>query len=95
MMEKTLITILQCLDRASSGCQLGYITRHTNIMDPLDYLNTLEQNGFVQRCQSDGWSPAGYPRFEITLSGRQQLRKIEVSNIHIPIRVLEKALSEH
>jgi len=95
MMEKSLIKILQCLDRASSGCQLGYITHHTNIMDPLDYLNTLEENGFVQRCQCDGWSPTGHPKFEITPNGRQQLRNFEISGIHIPIRVLEKVLAEH
>ena len=94
-MERTLIKILQCLNRASSACQLQYITRHTNITDPLDYLKLLEENGFVQRIQSDEWSPTGYPKFEITQNGRHQLRSSEISSIHIPLRVLEKALTEH
>lgn len=95
MMEKPLIRILQCLERASSGCQLDYITHHTNITEPLEYLNILEQNGFVRRCPCDGWSPTGYPKFEITRKGHQQLRKIEISGVQIPIHVLEKALTEH
>jgi DNA-binding IclR family transcriptional regulator len=94
-METKLIKILQCLDRASSGCPLGYITRHTNIPEPLSLLEVLEENDLVQRCSCDGWSPIGHPRFEISAKGSQKLRDIEASSIQIPIRVLEKAFVGH
>jgi hypothetical protein len=94
-MEKKLITVLQCLDRSKSGCQLGYVTLHTNIPEPLPLLEILEEDGLVQRCLGDGWSPAGHPMFEITTNGRQTLRKIELTSISIPTRILAKAYAEH
>ncbi|MFW9830766.1 MAG: hypothetical protein ACFFD8_03230 [Candidatus Thorarchaeota archaeon] len=94
-MEEKMIKVLQCLDRASSGCQLGYITHHTNITEPLPLLESLEEIEFVQRCPCDGWSTAGHPKFEITTKGRQQLRSFEVSNVHIPISILRKAFVSH
>lgn len=94
-MEKKLIKILQCLDRSASGCQLGYVTHHTNILDPLPFLETLEEHGFVQRCPCNGWSASGHPKFEITKQGRQQLREVEINSVSIPIRILAKAYAEH
>ncbi|MDO8122982.1 MAG: hypothetical protein Q6364_01185 [Candidatus Hermodarchaeota archaeon] len=94
-MEIKLVRILQCLDRSSSGCPLGHITRHTNIPEPLSLLDILEENNLVQRCSCDGWSPTGHPQFEITSKGSQKLREIEASSIHIPIRILEKAYVGH
>lgn len=94
-MEIKLIRILQCLNRSSSDCPIGYITRHTNIPEPLSLLNLLEENGLVQRRPCDGWSATGYPLFEISSKGSQKLREIEASAIHIPIQVLEKAYVGH
>lgn len=94
-MEQKLIKILQCLDRSASGCQIGYVTHHTNVLNPLPLLETLEENGFVQRCACNGWSPTGHPKFEITQQGRQQLREIEMSRVSVPIRILAKAYAEH
>jgi hypothetical protein len=94
-MEKKLITVLQCLDRSKSGCQLGYVTLHTNIPEPLPLLEILEEEGLVKRCPCDGWSPSGHPMFEITPNGHSRLREIELDSVSIPIRILARAYAEH
>jgi hypothetical protein len=91
-MERKMIKILQVLDRASCYCPLGYISMHTNIVEPLKLLEALEEEGYVCRCKPDEWSPSGHPMFEITPKARQELRQIEADIIQIPLRVVAEKL---
>jgi len=91
-MEGKMIRILQVLDRASCACPLGYISLHTNVVEPLEILDVLEGEGYVHRCAGGDWSPSGYPMFEITPKARQALRQIETNVLQIPLRVITQTL---
>jgi len=91
-MEKKMMKILQVLDRASCYCPLGYISQHTNIVEPLKIMEALEKEGYVRCCEWDGWSPSNYPQFEITPKARQELRQIETAVLQIPLRVVAQTL---
>lgn len=91
-MEKKMIKILQVLDRASSYCPLGYISLHTNIIEPLKIMDILEKEGYVHRRKWDGWSPSNYPQFEITPKARQEIRKLEADVLQIPLGVIAQTL---
>jgi hypothetical protein len=92
-MEESLVRILQILDRAGSGCPLGYITRHTNIIAPLPVLETLEKDGCVSRVKSNTWSPTGQPLFEMTEKGRTMLRQVEASALQVSLKLVEETLT--
>lgn len=93
-MEQKMIKILQVLDRASGGaCPLGYISLHTNIVDPLKLLEALEEEGYCRKCPVSGWSPTGYPKFEITPKGRSALRELETEMLHTPLSLVAQALT--
>ncbi|MDH5362224.1 MAG: hypothetical protein OEW84_02805 [Aigarchaeota archaeon] len=92
-MEKKMIKILQVLDRASCFCPLGYVSLHTNIVEPLKILEALEEKGYVRRCECDDSksvqiSPSYYPMFEISPRGRQELRQMETNVLQIPLSVV-------
>jgi len=91
-MERQMIKILQVLDRASCYCPLGYISLHTNIVEPLNLLKALEEEGYVRCCEWDGWSPSNYPQFEITPQARQELRRLEANMLQIPMSVVAEKL---
>jgi len=91
-MEKKMIKILQVLDRASCCCPLGYISLHTNIVEPLKLLEALEEEGYVHRAEVDSWSPSNHPRFEITPKARQELRHVELETLSIPMNILAEKL---
>jgi hypothetical protein len=91
-MEKKIIRILQVLDRANCCCPLGYITLHTNIVDPLKMLESLEREGYVRRAEYDEWSPSGHPQFEITQKARQELRRLQSIVFKTPLKVMAQTL---
>ena len=92
-MKEKMIRILQTLDRASSPCPLGYVSLHTNIVDPFKIMEALEGEGYCSCCPDSDWSPSGSPMFEITAKGRQELREIEASVLQVPLSVLAQALA--
>lgn len=87
-MEDKMIKILQLLDRAQCACPLPYITLHTSIIEPLGYLETLENEGYVQRCESKSWSPSSGLKFQITPNARQKLRELEGEVLRVPLQVV-------
>lgn len=91
-MEKKMIKILQVLDRASCYCPLGYISLHTNVIEPLKILELLEEEGYVCRSECDNWSPSNYPMFKITPKARQELRQLEANILQIPLKVVAQKL---
>lgn len=95
--ERKMVKILQVLDRASCFCPLGYISLHTNIIDPLNILKALEENGYVRRCECDDpkaaqISPSYHPIFEISPRGRQELRQLEAEMLQIRLSVVAEKL---
>lgn len=92
-MEKTMIKILQVLDRASCSCPLGYISLHTNVIDPLEILEALEEEGYAQRCPVSDWSSSSYPMFEITTKARNELRELEANMLQIPLRIVAERIA--
>ena len=92
-METKIIRILQVLDRASCACPLGYISLHTNVVEPLKIMETLENEGYVNRCPVSDWSTSGHPMFEVTPKARKELRELEVNVLQIPLRVIAQTLS--
>lgn len=94
-MKEKIIRILQTLDRASSPCPLGYISFHTNIVEPLEIMEALESEGYCRCCPSSDWSPSGSPMFEIVSKGRQELREIEANVLQVPLSVLAQALTDN
>lgn len=93
-METKMIRILQVLDRASCACPLGYISLHTNVVEPLKIMEILENEGYVNRCQVSDWSSSGHPMFEITLKARKELRELEKQILRIPLNVIARAERE-
>lgn len=87
-MEEKMIKILQLLDRAGCACPLGYVTLHTSIIEPLGFLEILEKEGYVQRCESKNWSPSSGLKFQITRSAQQKLRELEGEVLRVPLQVV-------
>lgn len=83
-MERKMIKILEVLARAGCFCPLGYISLHTNIVEPLKILNILKEKNYVVCCTGDGWSPSNYPQFMITAKAIQELRRLEFEMIKMP-----------
>lgn len=94
-MEGKIIKILQTLDRASSPCPLGYISLHTNIVEPLKIMEALEREGYCRRCPTDDWSPSMFPIFEITPKARRELRELETSVLQVPLSVVAQTLARN
>lgn len=92
-MEKEMIRILQVLDRASCYCPLGYISMHTNIVEPLKLLEALEEEGYVSRCEPDEWSASRYPMFQITPKARRELRQMEAEALQVPLKAVAEKLA--
>ncbi|KON31101.1 hypothetical protein AC482_01980 [miscellaneous Crenarchaeota group-15 archaeon DG-45] len=93
-METKMVKILQVLSRASCYCPLGYISLHTNIIEPLQILEALEEEGYVVRCKCNDWSPSNYPQFMITPKARQSLGQIEADVFKIPKNFVVERLAE-
>jgi hypothetical protein len=87
-MEEKMIKILQVLDRSGDACSLGYITLHTSIIEPLELLEILEREGYVQRCKRNSWSPSSGLRFQIAPSAKQKLRELEGEVLRVPLQVV-------
>ena len=87
-MEEKMIKIMQVLDRAGCECPLGYITLHTSVIEPLEILEILEKEGYVQRCEAKGWSPSSGLKFKITPSARRKLRELEGEVLRVPLQVV-------
>lgn len=87
-MEDKMIRILQLLDRAQCACPLPYITLHTSIIEPLGYLENLETEGYVERCESKNWSPSSGLKFQITRNARRKLRELEGEVLRVPFQVV-------
>jgi len=92
-MERKMLRILQVLDRASCACPLGYISLHTNIVDPLNILNALDKGGYCRRCPTSDWSPSVHPMFEITPKAREELRELEANVLQVPLSLVAKTLT--
>lgn len=92
-MENDTIKILKVLDRASCACPLGYITLHTNIIQPLEIVKTLVREGYCCQSTVNGWSGSGHPKFEITPMGRHKLRELEANVLQIPMRIVLQKLA--
>jgi len=82
--ERKMIKILEVLAKAGCFCPLGYISLHTNIVEPQKILNVLKEKGYVVCCTWNGWSPSNYPQFMITPNAIQELRRLEAEMIKIP-----------
>ena len=93
-LEGKKIKILQVLERASCPCPPDYITLHTNIAEPLNLLNALEEEGYVHCLEDNHWSPSRPLQFEITLKARQELRQIESLWLRIPLNTVAKVAAE-
>jgi len=93
-MENDMMKILKVLDRASCACPLGYVTRHTNIIQPLEAIKALEKEGYCCQSPVDGWSASGHPKFEITPMGRHKLRELEANVLQIPLRTVLQNLAQ-
>jgi hypothetical protein len=87
-MEEKMIKILQVLDRSGDACSLGYVTLHTSIIEPLELLESMEKEGYVQRCKRNSWSPSSGLRFQITPSARQKLRQLESEVLRVPLQIV-------
>jgi DNA-binding IclR family transcriptional regulator len=87
-MEEKMIKILQLLDRVECPCPLSYITLHTSIIEPLEFLEVLEKQGYVQRSESKSWSPSSGLKFKITPNARQKLRDLEAEVVRVPLQVV-------
>ncbi len=87
-MEDKMIKILQLLDRAQCACPLPYITLHTGIIEPIEFLENLENEGYVQRCESRNWSPSSGLKFQITPNARRKLRELESEVLRVPLQVV-------
>jgi hypothetical protein len=48
-MENRKASILRTLNMGGGCCPLGYIVIHTNIVEPLPFLESLEEEGYVRR----------------------------------------------
>jgi hypothetical protein len=94
-MEGKMLRILQTLDVASSPCPLGYISLHTNIVEPLKIMEALESEGYCRRCPSGDWSPSRSPMFEITQKARQELKQLEASVLQVPLSVVAQTLTRN
>ena len=94
-MKEKMIRILQTLDRASSPCPLGYVSFHTNIVDPFKIMEAMAGEGYCRCCPSSDWSPSGSPMFEIAPKGKQELREIEASVLQVPLSVLAQTLTSN
>ena len=92
-MEKRMASILRALNMGSGCCPLGYIVIHTNIVEPLPFLESLEKEGYVRRINDDGWSPASSPKFEITEKARKKLREMDSAGLTIPLKAIETAVA--
>jgi hypothetical protein len=92
-MERKMIKILQVLDRASCACPLGYISIHTNVVEPLKIMEALENEGYVFRCPVSDWSSSGYPMFEITPKARHELRELEANVLQVSLSVVAEKLA--
>jgi len=91
-MDKKLVKILEVLEKASCPCPLGYITIHTNIINP-KLLEKLVEEGYVQRMDSDNKSSqANYPLFSITEKARHELRQLEAPSLYTPLKVVAQKL---
>ena len=87
-MEEKMIKILQVLDRTGEACPLGYITLHTSIVEPMEFREILEKEGYVQRCKRNSWSPSSGVRFQITPNAKQKLRELEGEVLRVPLQVV-------
>lgn len=92
-MERKMLKILQVLDRASCACPLGYISLHTNIVEPLNILRALEKEGYCRQCPTSDWSPSGHPMFEITSKARRELRELEANVLQVPLSRVAQTLT--
>ena len=92
-MEKRMASILRALSMGSGCCPLGYIVIHTNIVEPLPFLESLEKEDYVRRIDNDGWSPTSSPKFEITEKARQKLREMDSAGLTIPLKAVETAMA--
>ena len=86
--KNKMIKILQVLARASCYCPLGYISQHTNVVEPLKLLESLEKEGYIVRCECTDWSPSNYPQFMATPKADQELRRLEAEMFNIPKNVV-------
>ena len=94
-MEKRKASILRTLNMGGGGCTLGYIVIHTNIVEPLPFLKSLEKEGYVSRIGNNGWSPTSSPKFEITEKAHKKLREMDSAGLTIPLKRVEIAVRGH
>lgn len=92
-MERKPIQILEVLDRAACACPVGYISLHTNIVDPLKILDELEEEVYCRRSPPSKWAPTGDPKFEITPKARQMLKEQEKEVRQIPLNQVARVMS--
>ena len=93
-MEKRKASILRALSMGGGYCPLGYIVIHTNIVDPLPFLGSLEKEGYVRRIDDDSWSPVNSPRFEITEKAHKKLKEMDSAGLTIPLKVVKIAMEK-
>ncbi len=91
-MENRKASILRTLNMGGGCCPLGYIVIHTNIVEPLPFLESLEEEGYVRRINGDGWSPTSSPKFEITEKAHKKLREMDSAGLTIPLKRVEAVM---
>ena len=92
-MEKRKASILRALNMGGGCCPLGYIVIHTNIVEPLPFLESLEEEGYVRRINGDGWSPTSSPGFGVAGGAHKKLREMDSAGLTIPLSAVETAMA--
>ena len=92
-MEKKMVSILRALNMGSGSCPLSYIVIHTNIVEPLPLLESLEKEGYVRCISNNGWSSTSLPKFEITEKACQKLGEMDSARLTIFLKTVKTAMA--
>jgi len=65
MEEEKVRRLLMALVRARSPVTLEYILLHSNVDDPVKFLEMLEEKGLVKKVICSDWSPCMNPRYQL------------------------------
>jgi len=80
--------ILLALNMARSPAPLGYISNHSGIDDPYELLQLLEEGGLVCRTPRGHWGLTLMPLFELTVKGKELLRRVSDKQVEKLIDIL-------
>ena len=87
-MIRKLIDILRLLSISPNGCTHEHIVLHTNIPEPMPFLDKLCTKGYVCNTTSENGSLIPGHRFKITSKGMKRIEKSNMQTIRIPLALL-------